>query len=93
METSAAGITLRKRTEDRQGDSLTVNGPGTYTFRGRTVRIEMLDGLTAGHNFLWDLTYQTRIFEYLQLNLQYEGRVTDNGKLIHTGFLQLKAFF
>lgn len=58
-----------------------------------SVAYEMLDGLTAGHNFLWDLTYQTRIFEYLQLNLQYEGRVTDNGKLIHTGFLQLKAFF
>ena len=47
METSAASITLRKRTEDRQGDSLTVNGPGTYTFRGRTVRIEMLDGLAG----------------------------------------------
>ena len=57
------------------------------------VTYEMLDGLTAGHNFLWNLTYQTRIFEYLQLNFQYEGRVTDSRKLIHTGFLQLKAFF
>ena len=58
-----------------------------------SVAYEMLDGLTAGHNFLWNITYQTHIFEYLQLNLQYEGRVTDNRKLIHTGFLQLKAFF
>ena len=54
---------------------------------------EMLDGLTKGHNFLWNLTYQTKLFEYLQLNLQYEGRVTNDYKLIHTGFLQLKAFF
>ena len=54
---------------------------------------EMLDGLTTGHNFLWNLTYQTKLFEYLQLNLQYDGRVTNEGRLIHTGFLQLKAFF
>ena len=54
---------------------------------------EMLDGLTSGHNFLWNLTYQTKLFEYLQLNLQYEGRLTNNHKLIHSGFLQLKAFF
>lgn len=54
---------------------------------------EMLDGLTTGHNFLWNLTYQTKLFEYLQLSLQYDGRVTNDRKLIHTGFLQLKAFF
>lgn len=54
---------------------------------------EMLDGLSVGHNLLWNLTYQTKLFEYLQLNLQYEGRVTNDRKLIHSGFLQLKAFF
>ena len=65
-------------------------------YKGATdgsVAYEMLDGLSAGHNLLWNLTYQTRLFEYLQLNLQYEGRVTNSRKLIHTGFLQLKAFF
>ncbi len=65
-------------------------------YKGTTegsVAYEMLDGLSAGHNFLWNLTYQTKLFEYLQLNLQYEGRVTNSRKLIHTGFLQLKAFF
>ena len=65
-------------------------------YKGSTegsVAYEMLDGLSAGHNLLWNLTYQTRLFEYLQLNLQYEGRVTNSRKLIHTGFLQLKAFF
>ncbi len=58
-----------------------------------SIAYEMLDGLTKGHNFLWNLTYQTKLFEYLQLNLQYEGRFTNDRKLIHTGFLQLKAFF
>lgn len=54
---------------------------------------EMLQGLTKGNNFLWNLAYQTKLFEYLQLNLQYEGRVTNDKRVIHTGFLQLKAFF
>ena len=58
-----------------------------------SIAYEMLDGLSAGHNVLWNLMYQTKLFDYLQLNLQYDGRVTNDGRLIHTGFLQLKAFF
>lgn len=54
---------------------------------------EMLEGLTVGDNFRWKLAYQTNLFEYLQLNLLYEGRLTNEKKLIHTGTLQLKAFF
>lgn len=54
---------------------------------------EMLDGLSVGNNFLWNLAYQTKLFEYLQLSLQYEGRIIDSGRLIHTGCLQLKALF
>lgn len=58
-----------------------------------TISYEMLGGLTAGNNFIWNATYQTQLFEYLQLNLQYEGRLTNDNRLIHTGFLQLKALF
>ncbi len=54
---------------------------------------EMLEGLSVGNNFLWNVTYQTKLFDYLQVNLQYEGRLTNENKLIHVGFLQLKAFF
>lgn len=54
---------------------------------------EMLEGLTVGNNFLWDVGYQTKLFEYLQLSLQYEGRLTNENRLIHTGYLQLKAMF
>ncbi len=57
------------------------------------VAYEMLGGLTAGNNLLWNATYQTKLFEYLQLNFQYEGRLTNDNRLIHTGFLQLKALF
>lgn len=54
---------------------------------------ELLDGLSAGNNFLWDLSFQTKLFEYLQLSLLYQGRVTHDNRLIHTGSLQLKAMF
>lgn len=57
------------------------------------VAYEMLGGLTTGNNFIWNATYQTKLFEYLQLNFQYEGRLTNDNRLIHTGFLQLKALF
>lgn len=58
-----------------------------------TISYEMLEGLSAGNNFLWEISYQTKLFEYLQLGLEYEGRVTNDKRLIHTGFLQLKALF
>lgn len=54
---------------------------------------EMLDGLTVGHNFLWNLSYQTKLFDYLQLALHYEGRLTNDNVLIHSGTIQLKALF
>jgi len=54
---------------------------------------EMLNGLSVGNNLLWNLSYQTKLFEYLQLSLRYEGRLTNESKAIHTGYLQLKAFF
>lgn len=57
------------------------------------ISYEMLGGLSTGNNFLWNLTCQTKIFEYLQINLQYEGRVSQDAKIIHFGFMQIKAFF
>lgn len=63
------------------------------TLLDNTLSYEMLDGLSVGDNFLWNFSYQTKLFEFLQLNVQYEGRLTDSGRLIHTGYLQLKAFF
>jgi len=40
-----------------------------------------------------NVAYQTKLFDYLQINLQYEGRLTQDNTVIHVGFLQLKAYF
>ncbi|MCL2245913.1 MAG: hypothetical protein FWC10_02230 [Lentimicrobiaceae bacterium] len=58
-----------------------------------TVSYEMLEGLQNGNNILWNVGFQTNITEFLQLDLRYEGRSSEGAKTVHTGGLQLKAFF
>jgi len=58
-----------------------------------TVRYEMLEGLQHGNNALWSTGFQTNITEFLQLDLRYEGRFSQGVKTVHTGLMQLKAFF
>jgi hypothetical protein len=57
------------------------------------VRFEMLEGLQNGNNALWNIGFQTNITEFLQLDLRYEGRFSEGVKTVHTGLMQLKAFF
>ena len=58
-----------------------------------TISYEMLEGLQNGNNILWNLGFQTNITEFLQLDLRYEGRSSEKVKAVHTGLMQLKAFF
>jgi opacity protein-like surface antigen len=57
------------------------------------VSYEMLEGLQNGNNILWNVGFQTNITEFLQLDLRYEGRSSEGAKVVHTGLMQLKAFF
>ncbi len=53
----------------------------------------MLEGLQPGDNFTWRLLAQKKLTKFLDLNLNYFGRQTETSKAIHTGNLQLKAYF
>lgn len=57
------------------------------------VAYTMLEGLQPGTNFTWNLLFQRRITKYLDANLSYFGRKSENSKTIHTGTIQLRAFF
>jgi hypothetical protein len=57
------------------------------------IAFQMLDGLQPGKNGLWEVTFQRTIAKYLQLNLRYNGRVSENNPVIHTGSVQVRAFF
>ncbi|MBD78879.1 MAG: hypothetical protein CL840_08160 [Crocinitomicaceae bacterium] len=54
---------------------------------------EMLDGLLPGINGTWQLSYQRNIGKYLQLDLSYGGRQSEDAKTIHTGSMRVRAYF
>jgi hypothetical protein len=57
------------------------------------VGYQMMEGLQPGKNFTWNLLAQKKITAFLDLNLNYFGRKTETSKTIHTGTIQLKAYF
>lgn len=58
-----------------------------------TLAYEMAEGLQNGHNGLWSLAFERNISDFLQLSLLYEGRISETAKTVHTGHVQLKAYF
>ena len=57
------------------------------------VGYQMMEGLQPGKNFTWNLLAQKKITKFLDLNLNYFGRKTETSKTIHTGTIQLRAYF
>lgn len=65
-------------------------------FKGSTnspVAYQMLEGLQPGTNMTWLLNFQKRLTSFLDLNVNYFGRKSENSKTIHTGTMQLRATF
>ena len=68
----------------------------TNAFEGDTnspVGYQMMEGLQSGKNFTWSLLAQKKLTKYLDLNLNYFGRKSETSKVIHSGTIQLKAYF
>ena len=57
------------------------------------VAYQMMEGLQPGSNFTWSIVAQKRLTKYLDLNLNYFGRKSDLARAVHTGTVQLKAYF
>lgn len=98
---------LEKLEQHRVGMSFSFSGKKGFTSTGEfslyendftgnplsPVAYQMLEGLQAGQNLTWRLLLQKNLTQYLDLNLNYEGRKSENSKTIHTGSVQLRAFF
>jgi hypothetical protein len=80
-------------------EKISINGEFNYIdndFRGSAfspVAYQILEGLQPGVNFTWRLLFQKRITKYLDVNLSYFGRDSKNTNTIHSGSVQLRAYF
>tara|TARA_R110002126_G_scaffold291479_3_gene453113 strand:- start:41041 stop:44418 length:3378 start_codon:yes stop_codon:yes gene_type:complete len=57
------------------------------------VAYQMLEGLQAGTNYTWSCIFNRKLNSFLNLNLSYLGRKSENSRAIHTGSVQLRASF
>ena len=57
------------------------------------VAYQMLEGLQAGKNYTWNVVFNRKLNAFLNLNLNYVGRKSENSRTIHIGNVQLKAVF
>ncbi len=58
-----------------------------------TIGYEMLSGLQIGNNYTWGLGLQRTIGNGVQLNVSYEGRKSPAVNVVHTGNMQVRAYF
>jgi hypothetical protein len=54
---------------------------------------EMLEALKPGINYTWTVGYQRSLSNNLQISLQYTGRKSEANKAIHSGGMEVRAFF
>lgn len=93
--------------QNRFGTSFTYSGKKQFTANGEfsfydnrftgnalsAVGFQMLEGLQPGKNQTWRLLLQKNLTQYLDVNVNYQGRKSESGPAIHTGNIQLRAYF
>ena len=93
--------------QNRLGTSFNFNSEKGFTLTGEysyynndftgnqlsPIAFQMLQGLQAGKNSVWQLLLQKNITQYLDININYQGRKAETSKTIHTGNIQLRAYF
>jgi hypothetical protein len=89
------GLELRRSKRDKgllNGELHLVN----INYNGEsssTIGFEMLEGLQLGKNITWKLGFQKNMSNNIQISINYNGRKSEENKAIHTGSMQMRAFF
>jgi len=98
---------LERLSQQRFGTSFTYAGEKQLTMNGEfslyqnkyngdelaPVAYQMLEGLQPGQNLTWRLIIQKNLTQFLDINVNYQGRKSEESKAIHTGSIQLRAYF
>lgn len=58
-----------------------------------SIAYEMMNGLNIGDNYTWELVYQRNLNSNIQLSFNYNGRKSENSKVVNIGGAQIRAFF
>ena len=96
-----------KLLQNRFGVSFSYAGEKKFTMNGEyslyqnkfdgdeqsAVAFQMLEGLQPGKNMTWRLLLQKNLTQFLDININYQGRKTETSQTIHTGNIQLRAYF
>ena len=95
LQTHNFGMNLQYNSKQnlsvQSGADLFINNFTGYS--NSPVAFQMLKGLQPGTNFTWHIIVQKQLSNYLDFNLSYFGRKSENSKTIHTGSVQLRANF
>ncbi|MAT67691.1 MAG: hypothetical protein CL830_04800 [Crocinitomicaceae bacterium] len=89
------GLELRRSKRDKgllNGELHLVN----INYNGKsssTIGFEMLEGLQLGKNITWKLGFQKNMSNNIQISINYNGRKSEENRAIHTGSMQMRAFF
>ena len=98
---------MEKATQNKFGTSFTFNSEKGFSINGEyayydnnftgnetsPVGFQMLKGLQNGKNGVWRLLLQKNITQYLDVNVNYQGRKSETSNTIHIGSIQLRAYF
>jgi len=57
------------------------------------VGYELLEALRPGGNYTWNIMFQTKILNGLQLTMNYDGRKSEDIPVVHFGRMQVTALF
>jgi hypothetical protein len=98
---------LENLKQSKLGTSFTISNDKKFSMNGEfsfydnnfveneqtAAAFQILEGLQAGKNTTWRLMVQKNLSQFLELNINYQGRKSEESKAIHTGNVQLRAYF
>ncbi|MEX2089523.1 MAG: hypothetical protein WEB62_07100, partial [Bacteroidota bacterium] len=59
----------------------------------RSLPYELTNGRARGKTFLWNLAFDYRINQYVQVTMNYQGRTEGGRSPVHTARAEARAFF
>jgi len=57
------------------------------------IPFELTGGNALGKNYFWRVNFDYRVASFLQITMNYDGRLQGEGKVVHTARAEVRAYF